>query len=86
MRAGLATALLFRMKKIKALRQFSHYHAGNFSQGEVKTVSDDAAEALIGMKLAESADADSQAPKASKAKATKKAVNDGNQSAGSDNG
>lgn len=41
------------MTKIRALRQFSHYHAGNFSQGEERPVPDHTAEALIGLKLAE---------------------------------
>lgn len=41
------------MTKIRALRQFSHYHAGNFSQFEVREVKDEYAEALIGMELAE---------------------------------
>ena len=66
------------MKTIRALRQFSHYHAGNFDQGETRRVSNDAAEALVGMKLAEyidtSGDSDAKAeeePK-SKEKAAKK--------------
>ncbi len=41
------------MKKIKALREFSHYHLGSFSQGETRRVSDDQAQALEGMGLAE---------------------------------
>lgn len=41
------------MIKIRALRQFSHYHAGNFSQFEVREVKDEYAEALIGLELAE---------------------------------
>lgn len=41
------------MKKIRALRQFSHYHAGNFDQFEVREVKDEYAEALIGLELAE---------------------------------
>ena len=41
------------MIKIRALRQFSHYHAGNFIQFEVREVKDEYAEALIGMELAE---------------------------------
>lgn len=45
------------MKKIRALRQFSHYHAGNFAQGESRKVSDSAAEALVGMGLAAYVDA-----------------------------
>ncbi|NBA95511.1 hypothetical protein [Pseudomonas sp. R5(2019)] len=42
-----------KMKKIRALRQFSHYHAGNFDQFEVRNVPDEYAKALIGMELAE---------------------------------
>lgn len=41
------------MKKIRALRQFSHYHAGNFDQFEERRVTDDVAEQLIGLELAE---------------------------------
>lgn len=41
------------MIKIRALRQFSHYHAGNFSQFEVREVKEEYAEALIGLELAE---------------------------------
>lgn len=41
------------MIKIRALRQFSHYHAGNFTQFEVREVKDEFAEALIGLGLAE---------------------------------
>ncbi|QOE09548.1 hypothetical protein IE322_05660 [Pseudomonas asiatica] len=41
------------MKKIRALRQFSHYHAGNFDQHETRAVLDEYAEALIGIGLAE---------------------------------
>lgn len=41
------------MTKIRALRQFSHYHAGNFDQFEERAVTDDIAEALVGMELAE---------------------------------
>jgi len=41
------------MKKIRALRQFSHFHAGNFNQYEERDVDDAIAEALIGMELAE---------------------------------
>jgi len=41
------------MTKIRALRQFSHYHAGNFDQFEVREVKDEWAEALVGMELAE---------------------------------
>ncbi|MCM2461072.1 hypothetical protein HGO40_11330 [Pseudomonas sp. CG7] len=41
------------MIKIRALRQFSHYHAGNFDQFEERSVSDEIAQALVGMELAE---------------------------------
>ncbi|ALZ84507.1 hypothetical protein APT59_09940 [Pseudomonas oryzihabitans] len=41
------------MKTIRALRQFSHYHAGNFDQGETRPVDDYVADALVGMELAE---------------------------------
>ena len=44
------------MKTIKALRQFSHYHAGNFDQGETRRVSNEIAEALVGLTLAEYVD------------------------------
>ena len=44
------------MTKIRALRQFSHYHAGSFDQFEVREVKDEYAEALIGMELAEEVD------------------------------
>ena len=46
------------MKKIRALRQFSHYHAGNFDQFEQRPVTDEIAEALIGMGLEEEVEAD----------------------------
>lgn len=46
------------MIKIRALRQFSHYHAGNFDQFEVREVKDEYAEALIGLELAEEVDGD----------------------------
>lgn len=45
------------MKTIRALRQFSHYHAGNFDQGETRPVTDEIAEQLIGLELAEDVDA-----------------------------
>ncbi|WP_109514770.1 hypothetical protein [Pseudomonas ovata] len=45
------------MIKIRALRQFSHYHAGNFDQFEQREVDDDIANALVGMELAEVVDA-----------------------------
>lgn len=41
------------MIKIRALRQFSHYYAGNFSQFEVREVKEEYAEALVGLELAE---------------------------------
>lgn len=44
------------MIKIRALRQFSHYHAGNFSQFDIREVKEEYAEALIGMDLAEYVD------------------------------
>ncbi|SIR70056.1 hypothetical protein SAMN05216509_4069 [Pseudomonas sp. B10] len=46
------------MKTIRALRQFSHYHAGHFDQFEERPVTDDIAEALISMDLAEEVEAD----------------------------
>ena len=46
------------MKTIRALRQFSHYHAGHFDQNESRPVADDIADALVDMKLAEEVDAD----------------------------
>ncbi|MCF7545558.1 hypothetical protein [Pseudomonas petrae] len=46
------------MKTIRALRQFSHYHAGNFDQYESRPVTDDIAEALVGMDLAELVEAE----------------------------
>lgn len=46
------------MIKIRALRQFSHYYAGNFDQFEVREVKDEYAEALIGMDLAEEVEVD----------------------------
>ncbi|TFY92968.1 hypothetical protein DYL61_16355 [Pseudomonas nabeulensis] len=45
------------MKTIRALRQFSHYHAGHFDQFEERPVTDEIAEALIGMELAEEIEA-----------------------------
>lgn len=51
------------MKTIRALRQFSHYHAGHFDQNESRPVADDIAEALVGMDLAEYADAEIAKPK-----------------------
>ncbi|MHC8396135.1 hypothetical protein ACYZT8_21210 [Pseudomonas sp. LB3P93] len=49
------------MKKIRALQQFSHFYAGTFDQHEVRPVSDDIAEALVGMKLAEYVDDEADA-------------------------
>lgn len=54
------------MKKIRALRQFSHYHAGNFNQFEERAVDDDIAAALIGMELAEEVDAEPEGKKPAK--------------------
>lgn len=51
------------MKKIRALRQFSHYHAGNFDQFEERSVDDEIAEALIGMELAEEVDGETEPKK-----------------------
>lgn len=56
------------MKKIRALRQFSHYHAGNFDQHETRSVLDEYAEALIGMGLAEEVIDPEPEPKAGKKK------------------
>lgn len=39
--------------RIRALRQFSHYHHGTFDPGETRLVSDEAGAALVGMGLAE---------------------------------
>lgn len=47
------------MIKIRALRQFSHYHGGNFDQHEERQVEDSVAEALVGMELAEYVDGQS---------------------------
>ncbi|WP_313327011.1 hypothetical protein [Pseudomonas qingdaonensis] len=44
------------MFKIRALRQFSHYHGGNFDQHEERQVDESTAEALVGMELAEYVD------------------------------
>lgn len=43
-------------KKIRALRQFSHFHIGTLDGSEEKVVRDDIADALIGMELAELVD------------------------------
>ena len=59
------------MTKIRALRQFSHYHAGNFDQYETRTLPDEYAEALIGMGLAEEV-VDSEPEPATEPKAGKK--------------
>ncbi|YCH23152.1 hypothetical protein M1D96_06505 [Pseudomonas sp. D1-3] len=48
-------------KKIRALRQFSHYHLGTIDGGEEKTVRDDIADVLVEMELAELVDVE-QAP------------------------
>ena len=50
------------MKMIRALRQFSHYHAGNFSQFETREIKAEWAEALVGMELAEYVETDQAAP------------------------
>lgn len=42
--------------KIKALRMFSHYHLGTFSQGETRTVKKEIGEMLVKMHLAEEVD------------------------------
>lgn len=64
------------MKKIRALQQFSHFHAGTFEQNEARSVADDMAEALVGMQLAVFVDEDAEAPAKTgadaKAKAAKK--------------
>lgn len=60
------------MTKIRALRQFSHYHAGNFSQFETREVKDEYAEALIGMNLAELVGVDEAGPGNDLAKAPAK--------------
>ncbi|MCQ2994020.1 hypothetical protein NLO95_07815 [Pseudomonas syringae] len=43
------------------MQQFSHFNGGTFDQHEVRPVSDDIAEALVGMKLAEYVDDDAEA-------------------------
>lgn len=60
------------MTKIRALRQFSHYHAGNFDQFEVREVKDEWAEALVGMELAEVVDSELIATDPPSAKPKKK--------------
>lgn len=60
------------MTKIRALRQFSHYHAGNFDQFEVRDVKDEWAEALIGMELAEVAEAEPEPTKPTQKSGSKK--------------
>ena len=59
------------MKKIRALQQFSHFNAGTFDQHESRSVPDDIAEALVGMKLAVYVDdeADAKAKAEAEAKA-----------------
>lgn len=63
------------MQKIKALREFSHYHLGTVDQGQIKEVGESEAEALVGMGLAElveGPDADQkQEPTAAKPKPVK---------------
>lgn len=59
------------MTKIRALRQFSHYHAGNFDQFEERAVADDIAEALVGMELAEIVEEPADPDKKTLKKATK---------------
>ena len=61
------------MKKIRALQQFSHFHAGTFDQGEARTVTDDVAEALVGMKLAKYVESDAEAKAKADAEAKAKA-------------
>ncbi len=51
--AGVGNYPVTVMKKIRALRQFSHYNAGSFDQFEQRSVTDEIAEALVGMGLAE---------------------------------
>lgn len=63
------------MIKIRALRQFSHYHAGSFDQFEVREVKDEWAEALVGMELAEVVEGEQMAtaaPNATTIKSKKK--------------
>jgi hypothetical protein len=60
------------MKTIRALRQFSHYHAGHFDQHESRPVADDIADALVDMKLAELVDGEQSAPVDGPAKAKEK--------------
>lgn len=50
-------------KKIRALRQFSHFHLGTVDGDEVKVVRDDIADALIGMELAELVEEQAEASK-----------------------
>lgn len=57
----------FCLMKIRALRDFSHYHAGNFSSGDVRVVPQDVAEALIGLELAAEVQEDDAASKPQKA-------------------
>ncbi|PYB88884.1 hypothetical protein [Pseudomonas sp. MB-090624] len=60
------------MIKIRALRQFSHYHGGNFDQHEERQVEDSVAEALVGMELAEYVDGPPPAKEENQAKAGRK--------------
>lgn len=56
----------FYFMKIRALRDFSHYHAGNFSSGDVRVVAQDVAEALIGLELAAEVEEDTASGKPAK--------------------
>lgn len=59
-------------KKIRALRQFSHFHLGTIDDGEEKIVRDDIADALVDMELAEVIDGEQPPAKPEKpAKAPK---------------
>jgi hypothetical protein len=61
------------MKTIRALRQFSHFHAGHFDQHESRPVADDIADALVDMKLAELVDVEQSAQVDGQGKAKEKA-------------
>lgn len=52
--------------KIRALRNFSHYHEGNFSSGEIRAVPQNVAEALIGLELAAEVEEDTASDKPAK--------------------
>ncbi|VVP34404.1 hypothetical protein PS870_04490 [Pseudomonas fluorescens] len=64
------------MKKIRALQQFSHFNGGTFDQHEVRPVTADIAEALVGMKLAVYVDddAEAKAPAEAEEKAKSEAI------------